>query len=250
MSNATLMLHCGAREVTRAELEQVPCPEASGRWNPVPHGTVLTYACEALQNAGYGVERMSLGLSRNDQRFWGTLVLKSTVASGVSLAVAVASSTDKSVSLRWGYGHRVWVCDNGAWSMERTIARKHTTHGVLRYQEAICKAVSELEQYRQQESDRIRRLTFRDVTDTEAESLLLRCYEANLLSPRTLPVAIREWRTPSHVEFEDRNAWSLYNAVTFALGPRAKSNPQAHVAATIRLNGLLTPAEAAYGQAA
>src|SRR4051812_23500158 len=56
MSDSRLMLHCGAREVNREQLDAVPCPPAEGRWRPVPHGTVLTYATEALADAGYAIE--------------------------------------------------------------------------------------------------------------------------------------------------------------------------------------------------
>ena len=37
----------------------------------MPHGTVLTYATQALTDAGYSVEKMQLGLSRSDARFFG-----------------------------------------------------------------------------------------------------------------------------------------------------------------------------------
>ena len=73
MSDAKLMLHCGAREVTREQLELVPCPPAEGRWRPVAHATVLTYATQALTDAGYEIETLQLGLSRCDSRFFGTL---------------------------------------------------------------------------------------------------------------------------------------------------------------------------------
>lgn len=244
-ATATLTLHRGGREVTRDELAHVPCPDAEGRWRPVPHATVLDFALTGLRDAGYGVKQLRLGLSRDDRRFWGTVVLESQVVAGVSLAVAVASSTDKSLSLRWGYGHSVWVCDNGAWVMEKTIARKHTTHGVARYQEAIVKAVADLGQYRRAEGERIKRLAAWAIDDTKAESLLLRCYEAKLLSPLTLPVALEQWRRPSFPDFEPRTGWSLYNAATYALGDRRKTNPQAHAYATVRLGALLSPERSA-----
>src|SRR5437870_642904 len=107
MSDANLMLHCGAREVTRAQLDAVPCPPAEGRWRPVPHGTVLDYATQALTDAGYGIEKMQLGLSRNDAKFFATLTLNSSVVAGVSLAVGLRSSLDRSISLQWCCGHRV-----------------------------------------------------------------------------------------------------------------------------------------------
>ena len=238
--SASLMLHCGAREVTRDQLALVPCPPAEGRWRPVPHVTVLDYAEKALLDAGYEVDKLQLGLSRDDARFFGTLTLRSPLASGVSLAVGLRSSTDKSISLQWACGSRVFVCDNLAFRSEKVIARKHTTNGVLRYQEAICRAVSELASYREEERRRIQAMQHREVGDDFALAFLLRAYQDEaILSPRSLPVALKEWREPSFSEFEDRSAWSLFNAVTFAIGDRARTNPQMHAALTIRLGAML-----------
>jgi len=247
MAHASLVLHRGAREVTRDELDKVPCPDADGRWRPVPHGTVLTSATRALQDAGYAVEEMALGLSRGDARFFGTLTLGSPLASGVRLAVGLRSSTDKSLSLGFAYGSRVFCCDNLAFRADRVIAKRHTTFGLDRYHEAVCRCVAELAEFRDLERERIRRMQHRIVGDHFAEAFLLRAYQdEGLLSPRTLPVALREWRTPSFGEFaESKSLWRLYNAVTFALGGRVRTNPQAHAAATIRLGALLeAPAEA------
>ncbi len=242
MADAKLMLHCGAREVTRTQLNAVPCPAAEGKWKPVPHGTVLDYAERALIDAGYQIDKMELGLSRSDARFFGTLTLRSDVASGVSLAVGLRSSLDKSISLQWCCGARVFVCDNLSFRSEQVIARKHTINGVTRYQEAICKAVSGLASYREQEGQRIRTMQQRIIDDHFAESFLLRAYQdEGLLSPRTLPVALNEWRKPAFEEFNQRTVWTLFNSVTFALGDRVRSNPQAHAAATIRLGSLLSP---------
>ena len=252
MSEANLILHCGAREVTREDLALVPCPkpDTGSRWRPVPHVEVLDHALKALSEASYEVEKLRLGLARNDARFWGTIVLKSSVVPGVSLAVAVASSHDKSVSLRWAYGHSVMVCDNGAWCVEKTISRKHTIHAVDRYHEAITTAVTDLADYRQIEGERIKRLAAWEIDDTRAESLLLRCYEAKLLSPQTLPCALEQWRRPEFEDFKPRTGWSLYNAVTYALNDRAKTNPQAHAHATVKLGGILCLPEALHAQVA
>lgn len=241
MATANLALHCGAREVSVEELRQIPCPEAEGRWRPVPHGTVLDYATTALTSAGYEVQSQRLGLSRENARFFGTLILRSPVSIGVSLAVGIRSSIDKSISLQWCCGHRVFVCDNMAFSSSKVIARKHTTNGVLRYQEAICQAVGELEQYREIESQRIKRMIHTHMTNEQAESFLLKAYmDEKILSPQTLPLALKEWREPSFdYAGEPYSAWYLFNAVTYALSERLKTNPQAHAAATIRLGGLL-----------
>src|SRR5205823_10787172 len=136
-----------------------------GRWNPVPHVEVLSHAEHCLSDAGYVIEHASLALSRNDAQFFGTLTLRSPLSEGVNLAVGLRSSIDKSISLQWCCGSRVFVCDNLAFTAETMIARKHTRFGIERYQEAICKVVRELSDYRDQEAFRIREMQRREVTD-------------------------------------------------------------------------------------
>src|SRR5438132_1384335 len=82
MASASLVLHRGARQVTPDELALVPCPAPEGRWRPVPHGTVLSYATQALQDAGYEIEKLDLGLSRDDHRFYGAVTLKTPLVAG------------------------------------------------------------------------------------------------------------------------------------------------------------------------
>src|SRR5437899_1274277 len=38
--SSELVLHRGGREVSREELDAVPCPPPVGKWRPVPHGQV------------------------------------------------------------------------------------------------------------------------------------------------------------------------------------------------------------------
>ena len=240
MAQAKLLLHCGAREVTPEELASVPCPAPEGRWRPVPHGTVLTNATTALTDAGYRVETMQLGLSRGDARFFGVLTLATPLVSGTALAVGIRSSTDKSLSLGFAYGARTFVCDNLAFRADKVIAKKHTTFGPDRYREAICRAVGELEQFRGMEAERIRRMQRTLLADHYAEAMLLRLYQdEGILSPRSLPVALTQWREPEFSGLEERSVWRLFSAVTFALNGRAKTNPGAHLSATLRLGAFL-----------
>jgi hypothetical protein len=242
VSQATLVCHRGAREVSRDELARVSCPEAEGRWRPIAHSQVLSYAEEALMAAGYATDRLNLALSGNNARFFATLTLKSPLAEGVNLAVGLRSSTDKTISLQWCCGSRVFVCDNLAFSAQTMIARKHTRFGAERYQEAISRVIAGLSDYREYEAARISEMHRTQLTDDQAESILLRAFEKGILGPRALPIALKQWRDPSFPEFaESRNAWRLYNALTFALGKRARTNPQAHAQATISLGALVLP---------
>jgi len=244
MAQAILIAEKGTREVTRDLLEAVPTPARSGRWHPVPFSTVLKTAEESLTRAGYEVENMRLALGSRNQRFFATMTLQCPLAAGAMLAVGLRSSHDQSLAMGWAIGSRVLVCSNLAFSSQKVIARKHTTFGATRFAEAICRCVKELADYREHEAFRIRQMQAWELTDEQAESVLLRAYEQGILGPRALPVALDEWRKPTFADFEGHTAWSLYNAITFALRHRVESNPQAFAHATVRLGPLLLPGAA------
>ena len=79
----------------------------------------------------------------------------------------------------------------------------------------------------------------RVIDDRHAELLILRMFERRIISHRTLPGVIHEWRSPSFGEFQDRTAWSLFNAATTTIGDRQRSNPQSHSHLTMRLGARL-----------
>lgn len=239
MSTA-LVVHRGARHVDRDELRAVPVPAATPTWFPLAHHVVLERVLDTLGDAGFQSRGMQLALSRDNARFFGTIDLQTPVATGVSLAVGVRNSVDKSLPLGFVAGHRVFVCDNLAFRSDLlNVNRKHTRFGEARYGEAIAKAVQGLGEFRDVEAGRVRRFSETAITAERAESMMLRAYEQNVVSHYLLPQLIQEWRKPSHEEFQPRTLWSLFNSFTAVLGPVAKRNPQRFAALTMKLQHLL-----------
>ena len=97
MASSNLILHRGAREVSREELALVPMPAQTKTWAPVGHQRVLDTALATIQEAGFQLERMRLGLSADGGRFFGTLDLATQLSPDgiVTLAVGVRNSIDK-----------------------------------------------------------------------------------------------------------------------------------------------------------
>jgi hypothetical protein len=240
--NAQLVLHCGARQVGREELDRVEAPAATATWFPVKHATVIDTVQQALGAAGFVVRRATFGLARDDHRMFATLDLTSELAFGVSLAVGVRNSTDKSFPIGFCAGSRTFVCDNLAFRSELTVTKKHTRHGRVRFEGEIARAITTLSAFRQHEAERVVALHECGLTDQAAEAIMLRSFEAGVVSHLLLPKVIQEWRRPSHPEFARRTAWSLFNAFTSALGPRAKTNPQDHARLTMRVGAIVDTA--------
>jgi hypothetical protein len=236
-----LILHRGAREATIDQVAAVPAPPPTDTWFPIPHIAMLEAVEETIAGTGFVVHGRALALSANANQFFGTLDLSAPVAGGVGLSVGIRNSIDKTLPLGFCAGNRVFVCDNLSFSAELLVNRKHIVHGGARFREAIAHAAGRLEAFRASESARVGLMQSLGLDDQGAESLILRAWEARIISHRQLPSVLREWREPSHDEFGPRNCWSLFNAFTEVLRPFSRTNPQAFAGRTFSLNRLLVP---------
>ena len=214
-----LILHRGGQLATREQVFGVTAPPATDTWHPVAHGTVLAKVEQVLDAAGYAVTRQQLALSHGGDRFFAVIDLESRVAEGVSLAIGLRNSIDKSFPYGLAGGTRTFVCDNlaltGDWD-ELTIARKHTRFGERRFAEAISHGISRLTDYRQHEQTRIMAMKATPIGDQQAESYILRAYEADLLSHRVLRDVIKNWRQPGY-DWGGPTLWALYNAMNLPI---------------------------------
>jgi hypothetical protein len=226
------------RHVERGALALIPTPERTATWVPVGHEKIIATVSEALDAAGFTIQASRFCLSRRgDARMFATMDLSDQLADGVTLAIGVRNSIDKSLPLGFIAGSRVRCCENLAFRSDLMVAQKHSRLGMERFAEAISLAVQALDTFQKEESTRIEDLQEKVLTDETAESIVLRAFETGIVT-RLLPDVIREWRKPSFPEFQPRTAWSLYNAFTTVLGSRATSNPEKHAANTIKLGAM------------
>ena len=236
---STLITPGGARKVNFDELNLIHAPEGTDTWFPIAHATVLDAAIQTLDGAGFKLARMQLAVSRGNNRFFGTLDLEAGITTGVSLAVGIRNSTDKSLPIAFCAGTRVFVCDNLAFQSEITVNRKHTRFGAQRFQEAMALAVGTLPQFLKAEQERVKTFQTTTITDELAEAMMLRSYERGILSPRLLPEVIEAWRKPPFEDFAPRTLWSLENCFTGVLDGVRQSNPQRFAGITMQLQNLL-----------
>lgn len=240
--SSTLITH-GARTVTREVLDKVEPPSATETWKPIKHAVVLDTVGQTMHRAGFHIRDVKICLARGNHRLFATIDTATNLNSGsVTLAIGVVNSTDRSLPMKFIAGTRVLVCSNLALRSDlmAPVRRKHSKHGLERFTEALSRAVASLDHFKTVEAARIKRFHEADITDVEAESVLLRCFDQGILSPRLLPHAIKEWREPTFEEFQPRTLWSLENALTTTLAPVQRSNPQRFCALSLSLQGLLS----------
>jgi len=114
-------------------------------------------------------------------------------------------------------GSTVFVCDNLILTGEITVLKKHTLNVVSSIEalalSAIYKSRSAFNQI-QEDAEVMKGIP---LSDDDAYRTIGLLYGNGIINPRHIPVVKKEWLKPSHADFDDRNIWSFYNAVTESL---------------------------------
>ena len=215
----SLLMHAGGDYVTLDDLRNVPLPQETDTYKPVNHWDLAVNLQKASQSllTGFELADSQYGLARKGNQMFGILTYRENPDDPMGLSIGFRNSYDKSMCVGIAIGAEVFICDNLAFTGEISVMRRHTANAWQDLEELIITTI-----YRsrsnfvkiQEDSERLRSAP---LGDDEAFRTLGLLFGRAVLSPRQLPVAKREWLTPSHEAFEARNLWSFYNACTAAL---------------------------------
>lgn len=211
-----LLLHCGAKRVTRLEVLKTPTPQHTRTWYPLPHSDLIDQVEEQLESAGFEITSQVHALSHGDQRYFGVLQVETSKRehNDYSWVVGLRNSHDKSYPAGLVAGSRVFCCDNLAFTGEVRISRKHTRFAVRDLRHLTSRAVGQLGARFRKLDERIDR--YRDCTlnDKQAHDVVIRALDCGAVTASKVPDVLKEWRTPTYQQFTPRNAWALFNAMT------------------------------------
>lgn len=230
----TLILHCGAKDATREEVDAVVTPEGTDTWTPIRHGEIADAVEASLVGTGLAPKSVNYGLTKDGLRLFGLYTLAGEHPD-YALTVGFRNSHDKSFAASVCCGSRVFVCDNLAFAGEVTISSKHTRHLRSRLTRIVSEAVEKLTQKRALVE---RRIALYKETEVKAQAhlhdLVLRAFRADAIPAQAISKVIAEFEAPRHPEFRDWNLWNLQNAFTETLKSYGEIERR-----TIRLNGVL-----------
>jgi len=223
-----LMLHCGGNAVGLEEVSAVKTPDPTETWCPIPHRDYIDRVVSGLGQTGLHVVNEAHALWKGGDRYFGALQLENGAShDDYALVVGLRNSHDKTFPAGLACGSGVFVCDNLAFSGEVRLSRKHTRWIQRDLPRLVATAVGKLGQLRVKQERRIEAYKNFALSDKDAHDLLVQAVDTQALPCTKLPAALQEWRKPSHDEFSDRTAWSLFNSVTEVLRASRRSAGEA-----------------------
>ena len=221
----TLMLHAGASVIDYAALRELETPAATPTHVPVEHYRVIDLLKSTLGMYGHQVTDEHHGVTPDGMRYFGLISLRST-HTGYEDTVGLRNSHDKSFPISIGFGSRVFVCDNLAFIAETTIKRRHTANAKRDLPGLVGELIEPLALHREQQYRTFERYKGTLLTDQQADHAVLNMFRQGIINIQRVPEVLSEWEAPTFEEFDQRNAWRLFNAATFALTGRVIENAQ------------------------
>jgi len=218
----TLLLHKGAEPATIEQLAMIPLPQETRSYKPVAHHELANMLSSMAANLlpEFTLNSTQLGLARDGQKMFGVHTFKNG-DSALGLSIGFRNSYDRSLSVGIAVGASVFVCDNLMLTGDLTVLRKHTSNVHADIDGLALSAIYRSRSAFNQIKADAETMKGIPMSDDEAYRMLGFIYGRGIINPRQIPVVKKEWETPSHNDFEDRNLWSFYNAVTESL----KSSP-------------------------
>ncbi len=214
-----LILHCGGKRATRKEISSVILPNETDTYKPVAHNLLVDKVIEITQDVlPIKLEAEAFGLAANGDQMFAHLRFKNGKGNAImGMCVGLVNSYDKSLPAKLAAGASVFVCDNLMLTGGITYARKHTTNVWEDLEKAILERIDQAEVNFETVVKDAQLMREKNITDLVAYRVLGELYGERLLTNPMLSEARKEWEEPSHVDFQPRNQWSLYNAITASL---------------------------------
>jgi len=131
--------------------------------------------------------------------------------------IGLRNAHDKAFSAGICAGDSPFVCDNLIFSNEVTMSRKHTgdyDHLLQKVSSKIQEALGKVFGMWNKQDSRIDAYKNREISNSEANDLIIKAYQADALNVTQIPDVLNQWESSDHPEFWDRNVNSLYNAFT------------------------------------
>ena len=208
--------------LTEEQLFEVELPEATDTYAPVSHHAIVSKITESLLGKDMVIKDKKYLSNNEGQQLIGTFTIEterpSTANSktAMDMMIAFRNSYDKSMSVGFAAGTRVWICENGMISGDIQMVRKHTGNVLGELVEKIDTSIDTLgNTYAKLTSDAHIMSNIELEPKVSAELLGRLFIDEDIITSTQLNIIKNELSNSKH--FKEDSMWDLYNHCTEAM---------------------------------
>ena len=236
-TNGTLVAGLkGSRFVGYPELKNLPMPEQTTTFKPVPFYEFVTKLLQGLWDRRMKVVSDEYIISADGMKLFGLIELENEF-NGVRFAVGLRTSNDKSTRLALACGYKVMCCSNGMLSGDfLPLAVKHTAN--LELDDSLALGIDRIRRRFGDLETSIRSKQEKLIGDQNAKEFIYNAFTLGKFPVSLFRTVHSEYFVkPSYEEFKPRTVFSLENAFTTAF---KKLQPLQQFEQTARLGKFIT----------
>ena len=206
------LMMCEGKFVGRDEIAQVPTPAATASWKPVAHTEVIDAVTDVVKANNWTILEEQYGLARDGQKMFGVIRINKSSSLEWSRCIGIRNSHDRTLAVGLTAGISVCVCSNLCFGGSMVLKRRHTSR--IELDGLVTEAIDALGDEFLTLETVAEDLKLQYVRDDAARAAIVKAAEAGAVNSCDIVPVFREFKQPSHAEFEEPTRWSLLNAFT------------------------------------
>jgi hypothetical protein len=203
----------------KAKLIATPLPEQTRTYRPISHQQLMDLTLESIHKAGFKLGKESYTSARQGNVANGRFTIQNVADTEMQLQIGWQNSYDKTLTLKFAIGTKVFICENGCVSGNfGAFKKKHVgeiqTFAPATIIEHIKKAGDAFKRI-QAERDAMKEI---EITPrAQAELIGRMIIEERLIESTQLNIIRKELKAPTFDYGCPNSLWELYNYTTFAM---------------------------------
>ena len=203
----------------KGELLLASLPKETKTYKPVSHEQLMDLTLESIHQAGFTLDKELYTSAREGKVANGKFTIKNIADSEMQLQIGWQNSYDKSLSLKFAIGTKIFICSNGCVSGDygafkkkhvgeiQTFTPQAITEYIKKAGEAFTKMQAEREAMKNVEINR----------RIQAELIGRMIVEEKFIESTQLNIIRKELDNPTHNYNAPNSLWELYQFTTFSM---------------------------------
>ena len=201
---------------TKDILLNAEIPAQTRTYKPITHQQLIDLTLESIHGAGFSLDKELYSSARDGQIANGNFSIRNVADSEMQLQIGWQNSYDKSLSLKFAIGARIFICQNGMVHGDMGSFKKAHKGTVQEFTPAAItdyiKQAGETFQQMQKEREAMKQIEITRRTKAELIGRLM--LEENLISSMQVNQIAKELTSPTYDYGAPDSMWELYQFTT------------------------------------
>jgi hypothetical protein len=203
----------------RGMLLSAPLPQQTRTYKPVSHEQLMDLTLESIHQSGFVLDQESYTSAREGKVANGKFSIKNVADSEMQLQIGWQNSYDKSLSLKFAIGTKIFICANGCVSGDYgAFKKKHVGEIQTFTPQAITEYIKHAgDAFTKMQGEREIMKTIELDRRTQAELIGRMIIEEEFIESTQLNIIRGELDKPTHDYGAANSLWELYQFTTYSM---------------------------------